>query len=818
MKALKFGGSSLRNLDGLLRSCQITQQQLSNSRGIIVVSALGGVTNTLEQAIDAALTGQDSQTLLEDLTHRHQQRVQEVSAEFPEQDFTDCQKTVDEALAQCARWLQGIQLTADASDHTKARILGLGEYLSAQIFHYTLSAQNPEKNIQQLNSQDYLFTRGPLLEGHVDEEKSHEKIKQLTSSKGDWFIAPGFVATHESGQTGLLGRNGSDLSAAIFAAGLSVEELQIWTDVDGVYNADPNVIPQAQVIHHLSYHEAMELSFFGAKVLHPKTIAPIATYQIPTYIKNTFNPLFTGTRITEEGAQEDRAVTGITMLDDLAMLNVSGTNMKGEAGLASRVFSCLSREKISVIMISQSSSEYSIAFSVNAQDAIAAKKALEKEFALEIKHHQMEPVELRSHLSSITVVGDNMKQTHGIAANLFNALASANVNIIAIAQDSSERSISAIVRSAKVKTAVNKTYEYFFECPRIISVVLYGVGTIGAELIQQIQQQQQHLLKQRIDIRVIAIANSRQLLWNEQGIALDNYQEALANSSSNSSIDELLNLCQQGCPLNPVFVDCTSNDDLAMAYTRILDSGLHLVAANKKANTASMKYYNALRDSTQHSLKKFCYETNVGAGLPIIGQVQNLVRSGDKLQAFDGILSGSLSYIMGRLQDGLTFSKAVIEAKEKGFTEPDPRDDLSGMDIARKLLIIAREFGLEAELSDVEIDPLLPSHFNANGSVEDFLSRLPELDGSYTEKNQAAEQHSKALRYAGTIEPDGKMKVQLLAVDSSHPLFGIRDGENAFSFTTQRYNPVPLVIRGYGAGAEVTAAGVFGDILQTIVA
>ncbi|WP_144391704.1 bifunctional aspartate kinase/homoserine dehydrogenase I [Pleionea sediminis] len=825
MKVLKFGGSSLKPFEEFLTCCNLVTKQLANSNGIVVVSAFGGVTNLLQQALDSALTGIFPENEYQQIVAQHQTRLKELKEHFSGYHFDALEKQKKAHLNNLYQLLQGITLVKDANERTQAKVLAYGELLSSNYFFESVKAALVDSDISDdievvlIESQSFIKTQGSPLEAHYDEELT-DKAMQSLSMKGQnqWAVAPGFIASNEDGDLTLLGRNGSDLSAAIFAATLKADELQIWSDVEGIYNADPNRVPQAQVVDKLSYREAMELSFFGAKVLHPKTIAPIASHKIPTLIKNTYNPDAVGTLITESNERADTAIAGITMLDNLAMLNLSGVNLKGQAGLAERVFRCISKERVSIILISQSSSEYAISICVKEADVKRATRALNNEFSLEMKHQQVDPIEVRQHLSSITVVGDHMKQTHGVAAKLFSALATANVNVVAIAQDSSERSISAIIRQAKADVALSKTYEYFFNCPRMISVILYGVGTIGSELIEQISRQQQELLKQRVDVRVVGIANSKKLLWEPLGIDLTLWNSQFEHASSSPKIEQLLTLIDQQRPLNPVFVDCSSSDELADEYVTLFQQGLHIVAANKKANTSNIDYYRALRSSAHSALKQFGYETNVGAGLPIIANIQNQVRSGDKLVEFSGILSGSLSYIMGRLEDGLSFSQAVLEAREKGFTEPDPRDDLSGMDVARKLLIIAREFGAQSELNDVAITPLLTPELIAADNIESFLEQLSEVDETYAQKVTSAKEHDQVLRFAGVIDDQNNMSVDLIAVDRSHPLHSIRDGENAFSFTTARYQPVPLVIRGYGAGAEVTAAGVFGDILQTVVA
>ncbi|WMS86896.1 bifunctional aspartate kinase/homoserine dehydrogenase I [Pleionea litopenaei] len=823
MKVLKFGGSSVGSEQGFNNCLTVTSEQLSTTQGIVVVSALGGITDQLTSLLSSAKSGQLDESLWTSICDRHHQRLTELQT-FEQSlgrtesfNWNHCQTAIESQLHLIHQKLLGIELLQHADEQTTALVLGSGEELCATLFSSALQMLLPNASIQCINSRQVIKTDGSVLDGIYDEELSRVAASQFPMQDDIW-ICPGFIAMNEEHQPTLLGRNGSDLSAAILASLYRAKELQIWTDVDGVYNADPSRVRQAKVVSQLSYREAMELSYFGAKVLHPKTIAPIASHQIPTRIKNTLNPDGEGTLITAQSSSSNHdRIAGVTSLDNLAIINLSGANLKGTAGLAERVFHCVSAQNISIVLISQGSSEYAISICVKQSDVVPAKRAIEKEFKLEIKHQQMDPPEIRDRLSSITVVGDSMKQTHGVAAKFFSALALANVNIIAIAQDSSEGSISAVVRQSKADVALNKVFEYFFECPRTISVILYGVGTIGAELLSQIETQQAKLRTQRIELKVVGIANSKQLLWRGDGLSLNNWKKNLALSKLSSTTEQLLKSLENSRPINPVFVDCTSSDQLSGQYNQLFEHGLHIVAANKKANTSSIQNYQKLRQNAHRYLRKFAYETNVGAGLPIIANIQNQVRSGDQLLAFGGILSGSLSYIMGELDNGLAFSEAVKKAKEKGFTEPDPRDDLNGMDIARKLLIIAREFGAEGELDDVIIESLLPPELFAKNSIDEFMQALPEVDRSIQQQVEQAKAQGQVLRYAGTIDQNGQMKVSLIAVNASHPLFPIKDGENAFSFHTQRYDPVPLVIRGYGAGADVTAAGVFGDILQSVV-
>ncbi|NVJ59870.1 MAG: bifunctional aspartate kinase/homoserine dehydrogenase I [Gammaproteobacteria bacterium] len=823
MQVLKFGGSSLNTFELFKRSAQLASDSLEGTRGIVVVSALGGTTNLLQKAIELAEAGQDTSALTAELSNRHLDYAASIQPSLSTEkksslsQYSDLVGKLNVHLTRLTDLLQAIKLLGHCDVRTRAQILATGERISALLFSRLLIEQNPNQPIELTDSTSIIKARGSALEATFDEEASILSVQRYSIADHNWWVCPGFIASDEDDNLVLLGRNGSDYSAAILAALFGAEELCIWTDVDGIYNADPNCVSQAEVIKTLSYREAMELSYFGAKVLHPKTIAPIASHRIPTRVKNTLNPDAPGSLIVAEPNRENSTIAGISLLEELAMINLSGVNLKGTAGLAERVFKAVSLQGISIVLISQGSSEYAISLCVKAEDVKLAVKALENEFALEIKHQQVDPPEVHNDLASISVVGDQMKHSHGVAANLFSALAIAGVNIIAIAQDASESSISVVIRQQKSELALKKVYEFFFHCPRRISVVLYGIGTIGNELLKQIEQQQTWLHKQRIELKVVGIANSKKLLWAQDGIELANWQSLLEQELESSELSQLYSYLETSKPLNPVFVDCTSSDVLAEHYTELFERGMHIVAANKKANTLSYEYYLKLRKVANQKLKKFAYETNVGAGLPIVLNIQNQVRSGDQLIDFSGILSGSLSFIMGKLDEGMAFSKAVKLAKEKGFTEPDPRDDLNGMDIARKLLIIAREFGAQGNLSDVEIEPLLPAKLFELKTSEEFLSELESIDDQIALKQQEAKEKNSVLRYAGIIDKNNNMAVKLLTVNNAHPLYDIKEGENAFSFTTQRYCPVPLVIRGYGAGAEVTAAGVFGDILQSVV-
>ncbi len=816
MKVMKFGGTSGGDAERLKNVARLVAEAARNEPVGLVISAMTGVTNHLIDSVTAVLKGSDPASFVQVFESRHQQALKILHESIVDFPLTSLQQELSTHVTEFASLLSGVKLVDECSARTLDRISCLGERALIPAMAALLRAEGLTVKVidpRLMVLTDSVFgNASPMME---EIERRFEPERNLHTR--EVLLMPGFFGGDRRGHYTTLGRGGSDYSAAILAAALHADILEIWTDVDGVYTADPRVVPDAFVLDEMTYTEAMELAFFGAKVLHPRTIAPVVERSIPVIIRNTFRPEHPGTRVARTTAPGKHAIRGLSSLGAVAMIGLSGAGLRGVPGVAARVFGAMARTNISVILIAQASSEYSICFCVNEARAADARDTLEEEFRVERQAGLVDPIEIVAPLAIISVVGEEMRSRRGLAGAFFGGLASADVNVVAIAQGFSERNISAVITGADTQRAMRAAHQSFFNTTQGIQVFLVGVGAVGRELITQMESQRAGLSRHGIDLRLCGIADSRHMAVNLEGFQPGAWKTALSESTTSTDLARLATIVQDARLMNPVLIDATGSNTVAGGYLPLLEAGMHIVTPNKLANAASFDYYLALRRTANRRRRHFLYGTNVGAGLPIIDTLRNLRRSGDRLRACSGILSGSLSYMMGRLEDTVPFSQILNEMRERGFTEPDPRQDLSGLDVARKILILAREAGLRLELADIRLESILPAGYLVEESVDAFLARTGPLDEHFARLVADARRDNKVWRFLGRIEPDGSCHVGPVAISSDHPLAAVRDGENAVSLLTDRYSPIPLVVRGYGAGPAVTAAGVFADLMRTVI-
>ena len=812
MRLLKFGGTSVANAERFLSVADIALKASAKEQTFLVLSAPAGVTNLLVDLVAAGISGSDGGAQIAKICGIVEPIIRTLSERYADFDKIKVLAEFNSTISEIKRLTFGIAMLRQCPDEVNAFIESRGETFSISVMAELLNAMG--KKVRVLDPVEMLMTSGDVMEASVDIDASKERYRRIADDPEAITLMAGFCGGSPDGKLMLLGRNGSDYSAACLAAICGADICEIWTDVDGVYSCDPHLVPDAVLLKQISYKEAMELSYFGAKVLHPKTIAPIARYHIPCLIKNTGNPDGAGTLISEE-TDPDVRIKGISALKNISLINISGPWMKGMVGMAGRLFTAISRSGISIILITQASSEYSISFCIPTNEVARAKEVISDEFSLELKENLLDPVENIDDCAIISVVGDGMRSMCGTAGRFFRALAEANVNVNAIAQGSSERSISAVISGDKVSEAISICHTAFFNSIQRLDLIVVGVGGVGGEMLNQIKQQQKSLkAEQGIDIRVVGIANSKHFMTDSQGIDLDDYKTRLVSADNEPFSRKAVNrLIHDSHLVNPILVDCTSDEDMALSYADFMRDGLHIVTPNKKANTSGFDYYQELRSTARRQNRKFLYEANVGAGLPVLHTLQDELAAGDRLIEFSGIMSGTLSYLFGLVEDGATLSEATRDAYEKGFTEPNPRDDLEGRDVARKLLILARECGYPLELSDVEVEPAVDPKYLTGANAAEVLENLKNADAGFSDMVAKAKAEGKVLRYVGSIK-NGKCRCSVTPVGPSDPLFKVRGGENALAFTTAYYQPIPLVIRGYGAGTSVTAAGVLADVLR----
>ena len=807
MKVLKFGGTSVGSVESILSLKAIVEKEAQKQPIIVVVSALGGITDKLIATSVLAQKGDEAwKDEFQAMVERHHKMIDTI--------ITDPRKReqlfniVDSLFEQLRSIYFGVYLIHDLSKKTQDAIVSYGERLSSNIVATLV------QGAKWYDSREFIKTVRKNHKNTLDSELTNRLVRRTFSDLQRISLVPGFISKdRDTDEITNLGRGGSDYTAAIIAAALDAEILEIWTDVDGFMTADPRVIKTAYTIKELSYIEAMELCNFGAKVVYPPTIYPVCVKNIPIRVKNTFNPDGEGSIIKQKVANNDKPIKGISSINGTTLITVAGLSMVGVIGVNRRIFTALADNGISVFMVSQASSENSTSIGVRDQDAAEAVEVLNGEFAKEIETGAMYPMHAENGLATIAVVGENMKNTPGIAGKLFGTLGRAGISMIACAQGAPQTNISFVVKSEHLRKALNAIHDSFFLSEyKVLNLFVCGVGTVGGQLLEQIHNQYEELKRtKRLKLNVVGIATSKKALFNSDGIDLANYRELLADAPESNESKLRDSIIEMNC-FNSVFVDCTASKEVAEIYQPLLEHNISVIAANKIAASSSYEKYARLKETALARGVFFRYETNVGAGLPIIGTINDLRNSGDVILKIEAVLSGTLNFIFNEISADVTLSEAVRRAKEQGYSEPDPRIDLSGKDVIRKLVILAREAGYKVEKTDVEAHLFIPDEF-FEGNIEEFWKNLPKLDADFEARRKQLDAEGKRWRFVATFD-HGKLSVALKEVDRTHPFYNLQGSNNIVALTTERYREYPMLIQGYGAGASVTAAGVFANIMS----
>ncbi len=818
MQVLKFGGTSVANAKNIDNVIAIVQQKLQTEKQIVIVlSALGGITDALINAASLAKTGDSTyKDKLQEIEQRHLATVKEL---MPLDQQSSVLSMVKKKCNEIEDICNGIFLLKELSNRTKDAVISYGEHLSSQIFAAKLKSlgiSNTWKDARELIVTNSLFGNAtvdfPATNKHI-----HEFFQKNESTI---TVIPGFTGRDGNGDTTTLGRGGSDYTAAIIGAGINASVVEIWTDVSGMMTADPRLVTNARIIDHISYQEAMELSHFGAKVIYPPTIQPLMSKKIPVLIKNSFAPKDSGTWVQTESKLTGSIIRGISSINSVALISLEGSGMVGIPGFSKRLFEALSNERINVILITQSSSEHSICVGIEESNADKAKSAIDEAFSHEIEIKKVDPLVVEKGLAIVALVGDNMKNHTGISGRMFGVMGRNGVNVRAIAQGSSERNISAVIALPDVKKAINVLHEEFFETTyKQVNLFVCGTGNVGSKLLAQLQQQQEHLQQQlRLQVRVAGICNSRKMLFSDDGIDLSKWKELLSKASEMDNA-AFIDVIQEKNLRNSVFIDITANAVIANTYPEYLQKSISVVACNKIAASSTYDYYKELKDLSREFNASFLFETNVGAGLPVIGTLNDLIRSGDKVRRIEAVLSGTLNFVFNNYTGKESFAKVVRQAQDEGYTEPDPRLDLSGTDVMRKIMILAREAGEKIEMEDIRNDSFMPESC-MKGDVANFYKEMEKHEEHFLKLVSKAEDEGKKLKFVAQFQNSSstggsfKASVGLKHIDPQNDFYHLYGKDNAVVFYTDRYSEQPLVIKGAGAGADVTASGVFADIIR----